>query len=122
MQNADNLKDVGKALSPQFETWVRSHSGDLTGFAVTTLRATAGGLLTFLLALLLTTFILLNPAPLVSGFLCAVPARYRDAAGRSVGRIQKQMLAWIRATMINGLITGISTGFAALFHRRANRL
>ena len=110
VQEADNLKQVGKAFSPQFEKWVRAHSGDLTGFVVSTLRATAGGILTFLLALLLTTFVLLNPAPLVSGFLCAVPARYRDAAGRSIGRIESQMLAWIRATLINGIITGVSTG------------
>lgn len=115
VQNADDLKDVGKALSPQLESWLKAHSSDLTGFAVTTLRTAAGGAITFLLALLLTTFILLNPAPLVSGFLCAVPARYRDAAGRSLGRIQSQMLAWIRATLINGLITGISTGVLLYF-------
>ena len=115
VQDADNLKQVGKALSPQFEKFVRAHSGDLTGFAVSTLRATAGGLITFLLALLLTTFILLNPGPLVSGFLCAVPARHRDAAGRSVARIEEQMLAWIRATLINGIITGVSTGVLLYF-------
>ncbi len=115
VQNADDLKDVGKALSPQVEGWFKSHSSDLTGFAVTTLRTAAGGLVTFLLALLLTTFILLNPAPLLSGFLCAVPARYRDAAGRSLGRIQNQMLAWIRATLINGTITGLSTGTLLYF-------
>ena len=115
VQDADNLKEVGKALSPQLEGWFKSHSSDLTGFAVATLRTAAGGLVTFLLALLLTTFILLNPAPLVSGFLCAMPPRYRDAAGRSLGRIQNQMLAWIRATLINGTITGLSTGTLLYF-------
>ena len=115
VQDADNLKEVGKALSPQLEGWFKSHSSDLTGFAVATLRTAASGLVTFLLALLLTTFILLNPAPLVSGFLCAVPPRYRDAAGRSLGRIQNQMLAWIRATLINGTITGLSTGTLLYF-------
>ena len=115
VENADNLKDVGKAFSPQFEKWMRTHSSDLTGFVVSTLQATAGGFITFLLALLLTTFILLNPAPLLSGFLCAVPARYRNAAGRSLGRIQNQMLAWIRATLINGVITGVSTGLLLWF-------
>ena len=115
VQNADNLKEVGKALSPQLENWLKMHSSELSGFAVSTLRTAAGGLITFLLALLLTTFILLNPAPLLSGFLCAVPARYRNAAGRSLGRIQNQMLAWIRATLINGTITGISTGTLLYF-------
>ena len=115
VQNADNLNDVSKALSPQIETWFKSHSDDLSKWAVTALSATLSGAITFLLALLLTTFILLNPAPLVSGFLCAVPDRYRDASGRSIGRIQNQMLAWIRATLINGLITGISTGVLLYF-------
>lgn len=110
VEDADNLKEVGKAFSPQFQKWMRTHSSDLTSVAVSTLRTAAGGFITFLLALLLTTFILLNPAPLISGFLCAVPARYRDAAGRSIGRIEGQMLGWIRATLINGLITGVSTG------------
>ena len=115
VQNADNLREVGKALSPQIETWVKTHSNELSQWAVTAVAATFSGALTFLLALLLTTFILLNPAPLVSGFLCAVPSRYRDAAGRSIGRIQEQMLAWIRATLINGLITGVSTGTLLYF-------
>ncbi len=110
VRNADDLKDVGNALSPQMENWFKTHSDDLSKWAVAAVSATLSGALTFLLALLLTTFILLNPAPLVSGFLCAVPSRYRNAAGRSIGRIQNQMLAWIRATLINGLITGVSTG------------
>ena len=115
VEEADDLKDVGQALSPQFEKLVRSNSRNLTTFALSAVQATAGAVITFLLALLLTTFVLLNPAPLVSGFLCAVPARYRDAAGRSIGRIEGQMLAWIRATLINGLITGISTGLLLYF-------
>ncbi len=115
VENADNLKEVGKALSPQIEKWFKTHSDDLSKWAVTAVSATFSGALTFLMALLLTTFILLNPAPLVSGFLCAVPSRYRDAAGRSIGRIEGQMLAWIRATLINGLITGISTGTLLYF-------
>lgn len=110
VQNADNLKDVGKALSPQLEAWIKTHSDDLSKWAVAAVSSTLTGAITFLLALLLTTFILLNPAPLVSGFLCAVPARYRNAAGRSIGRIEGQMLAWIRATLINGILTGVSTG------------
>ena len=110
VKQADNLTDVSEAFSPQIENWFKTHSNDLSTWAVVAVRSTLGGAITFLLALLLTTFILLNPAPLVSGFLCAVPLRYRDAAGRSVGRIQNQMLAWIRATIINGLATGISTG------------
>ena len=115
VEEANDLKEVGRALSPQFEQLVRSNSRNLTSFALTAVQATAGAVITFVLALLLTTFVLLNPAPLVSGFLCAVPARYRDAAGRSIGRIEGQMLGWIRATIINGLITGVSTGILLYF-------
>ncbi len=115
VQQADDIKEVGKALSPQFEDLIKSNSRNLTNFALNAVRATAGAVITFLLALLLTTFVLLNPAPLISGFLCAVPTRYRGAAGRSIARIEGQMLGWIRATIINGFITGVSTGLILYF-------
>lgn len=69
-----------------------------------------GGIFFGLLALLLTSFVLANPQPLVAGFLAAVPERHRDAAGRSLARLSDQMLAWARATLINGAVTGLSTG------------
>lgn len=67
------------------------------------------------IALLLLVFTLSSPQPLVGGFLAAVPERHRDAAGRSLARVQEQMTAWAKATLINGVITGVSTGLLLHF-------
>lgn len=64
----------------------------------------------FLIGILLTVFILMNPQPLIAGLLSAVPARHREASRRSIARIMLQMAVWMRATLIMGFITGISTG------------
>lgn len=69
-----------------------------------------GKLFLFVIGVLLTVFILLNPEPLVAGVLGAVPARHREATRRSIARIMQQMAAWAKATLLMGLITGISTG------------
>lgn len=90
----------------------------LGGYASRVVVATfglLGAIVGSVVALLLLVFTLLNPEPLVSGFLCAVPARHRDASARVIARMQQQMLAWGRATIINGIITGLSTGILLHF-------
>lgn len=67
------------------------------------------------IALLLLVFTLSTPQPLVAGFLAAIPERHREASGRSLARVQEQMSAWAKATLINGLITGVSTGLLLHF-------
>ena len=69
-----------------------------------------GAIFGLIVAILLLVFTLLNPKPLVSGFLRAVPERHREASVRVLERTQGQMTAWARATLINGMITGVSTG------------
>jgi len=69
-----------------------------------------GGVLSFILALLLLVFVLVNPQPLVSGYLALVPDRYRDKAYRTLARLMRQMHAWARGVAINGCITGFSIG------------
>lgn len=71
-------------------------------------------LVTGIFAFLILVFMLLNPQPIVAGFLSAVPERHRDAAGRTFARVEEKMVAWIRATLINGALTGIFT--AALLY------
>jgi putative permease len=44
-----------------------------------------------------------------------VPERHREASGRSLARTQEQMTAWAKATLINGAITGLSTGLLLHF-------
>jgi len=74
-----------------------------------------GGIFTLLISLLLLAFLLSNPQPLVAGFLSVVPARHREATGRSIARIENQMVAWMRATLINGALTGVQTGILLYF-------
>jgi putative permease len=85
----------------------------LTGYLQRVLSYTfgvVGALFGGLIALLLLVFTLLNPKPLVVGALSAIPERHREASARSLARLQVQMTAWARATLINGVLTGVSTG------------
>jgi putative permease len=69
-----------------------------------------GGALSFLLTLLLLIFVLINPKPLVAGYLALAPDRYRGEAHRTLVRMIRQMQAWARGVAINGCITGVSLG------------
>jgi putative permease len=69
-----------------------------------------GGVLSVLLALLLLIFVLINPQPLVAGYLALTPARYHEQAHRTLARMMRQMNAWARGVAINGCITGLSIG------------
>ena len=63
---------------------------------------------------LLLIFVLSRPRPLIAGYLRLMPQRYREPAHRSLVRLMEQVVAWIKATLIIGAITGVSTGL--LFH------
>ncbi|MEY2536957.1 MAG: putative permease [Verrucomicrobiota bacterium] len=69
-----------------------------------------GGVLSILLALLLLILVLINPKPLVAGYLALAPDRYRNEAHHTLARMIRQMQAWARGVAINGCITGISLG------------
>jgi putative permease len=69
-----------------------------------------GGVLSVALALLLLIFVLVNPRPLVAGYLALAPDRYHDKAYRTLARMMRQMHAWARGVAINGCITGFSIG------------
>ena len=83
------------------------------GVASFLLRSTfgiVGALVGVSVAILLLAFVLSNPRPLVVRYLELVPDRHRDAARRSLARLLIQMKAWAKGVMINGAITGLSTG------------
>ena len=69
-----------------------------------------GGVVSVLLAFLLLIFVLINPQPLVAGYLALSPERYREQARRTLGRMMRQMNAWARGVAINGCIIGFSIG------------
>jgi predicted PurR-regulated permease PerM len=69
-----------------------------------------GGLVSVLLMLLLLIFVLVNPQPLVAGYLALTPDRYRAQAHRTLARMMRQMQGWARGVAINGCIIGFSLG------------
>ena len=69
-----------------------------------------GGVVSVALAILLLIFVLINPQPLVAGYLALAPDRYREQARRTLARLMQQMIAWARGVAINGAITGVSIG------------
>jgi predicted PurR-regulated permease PerM len=124
----DQLQDQIQALAQRFpalhgmqatlEHWPQELSnraaqiaGLVQALTAQLLRAVMFGLL----GLLLLVFALMNPQPLVAGFLGAVPARHREPARRSLARLMVQMAAWMRATLLVGLLTGISVGALLYF-------
>ncbi len=74
-----------------------------------------GAVFGLVISLLLLVFTLSNPRPLVGGLLGLVPDRHREATRRSMARLMEQMTAWAKATLINGVITGVSTGLLLHF-------
>lgn len=69
-----------------------------------------GGVTSFVFAILLLVFVLGSPRPLVAAYLALAPARYREQAHRTLARLMRQMIAWARGVVINGVITGLSIG------------
>ena len=69
-----------------------------------------GGVASVVLAILLLVFVLASPRPLVAAYLALVPDRYREQAHRTLARMMRQMTAWARGVVINGIITGLSIG------------
>jgi predicted PurR-regulated permease PerM len=69
-----------------------------------------GGVASVVFAILLLVFVLANPRPLVVAYLALVPGRYHEQAHRTLARMMRQMTAWARGVVINGIITGLSVG------------
>jgi putative permease len=88
-------------------------TGQVGGIANFLLRSTlnvANGFLVALFCFLVVIFTLLEPEPITIAYLKLVAARYREPAYRSLARMTQQVSAWARAVVINGIVTGTSTG------------
>lgn len=106
-----------KGLTSQFDVLPKEVAqraqqvgGSALKYAGGVIGGLVGGVFLGLLSVLLLVFTLSNPQPLVAGFLRAVPPRHREASRRALARMLQQMTAWGKATLINGLLTGVSTG------------
>ncbi|RYG65170.1 AI-2E family transporter [bacterium] len=119
IRDSNNFNTIARELTPLIQqrlgVLIKNAGPNVGGQVLATTLGLANGLFTGVIGLLLVAFILGNPTPMVTGFLSVVPARHREATGRSIARIEDQMLAWIRATLINGVLTGVSTSILLYF-------
>lgn len=100
------------ALPPaeQIAGTIGAKAGGVAAFLLRSTFGIVGAVFSVVFGLLLLVFILSNPQPLVTSYLALVPERYREPARRSLARMISQMSAWARGVVINGGITGTSTG------------
>jgi predicted PurR-regulated permease PerM len=84
--------------------------GGVASFLVRSTIGFFGGLVIAALCLLLLIFTLLDPEPMVACYLELTPTSLREPAQRTLIRMLQQMSAWARGTVINGVVTGASTG------------
>jgi len=89
---------------------VGAAAGTVGNFLLQSTLGFVGGVASALLAILLLVFVLSNPRPLVTAYLALAPDRYRKQAHRTLERMMRQMIAWARGVVINGVITGVSIG------------
>jgi predicted PurR-regulated permease PerM len=89
---------------------LRAQATRVTPWLLASTLGVVGAIFGLVIALLLLIFVLSSPQPIIAGLLSVVPDRHREATRRSLARMMQQMTAWSRATLINGLITGVSTG------------
>ena len=109
---AQNYPSVREALpqTDEIAGQIGTAAGAVGNVVLKSTLGFVGGLLTVALALLLLIFVLVNPQPLVAGYLALAPERYHDKAYRTLSRMMRQMQAWARGVAINGCITGFSIG------------
>jgi len=109
---AQNYPAVREALprTDEIAGRVGAAAGTLGNILLRSTIGLVGGLVSAVFALLLLIFVLVNPRPLVAGYLALAPDRYREQAHRTLARLMRQMIAWARGVAINGMITGLSIG------------
>lgn len=89
---------------------VGAKAGDVANVLLKSTIGFVGGVLDVVFGLLLLIFILIRPQPLVLGYLALMPRKVRPAAQRTLQRFMHQVSGWARGVVINGAITGITTG------------
>jgi len=109
---AQSYPSVREALpqTDEIAGQIGSAAGAVGNVVLKSTLGVVGGILAALVSLLLLIFVLINPQPLVSGYLALVPDRYHDQGYRTLARMIRQMQAWARGVAINGCITGLSIG------------
>ena len=109
---AQNYPSVREAIpqTDEIAGKIGAAAGTVGNVVLKSTLGVVGGLLSAVLSLLLLIFVLVNPEPLISGYLALVPTGYHEKAYRTLVRLVRQMQAWARGVAINGCITGFSIG------------
>jgi predicted PurR-regulated permease PerM len=98
---APSPDDLAKMLTPRIT--------DLLGQVGRYTLNLVGAVVSFFVLLVLVVFSVAHPAPLVTGFLGAVPERYRGRFEKALRRILYQLKNWAFGSLILGLIIGLMT-------------
>lgn len=100
--------------SPQVERqlsmwadWVLETVGGLWQYASTALGAILGSIV----VLALTLFMVLEPRPLLRGYLLLLPEDWREPAVRAFTRSSRMVVGWVAANVIIGGIRGLAAYF-----------
>src|SRR6266576_3837170 len=95
---AQNYPSVREALpqTDEIAGKIGAAAGTIGNVLLRSTIGLVGGLFSALLAILLLIFVLINPQPLVAGYLALAPDRYQEEARRALARMMRQMHAWAR--------------------------
>ncbi len=86
---------------------VQSALGRAVGGVFTTIVNIFGGLISFVLILVLTFYMVIQEDALKRMFKALVPDRYQSFTSSTFGKIQRKISAWVRGQLILCLIIGI---------------
>lgn len=96
--------------SDEIASAIGRQAGSVASILVRSTIGLVGGVFSVAFGVLLLVLALANSRALVAGYLALAPDRYREQAHRTLARLMQQMTAWVRGILINGVITGVSTG------------
>jgi predicted PurR-regulated permease PerM len=89
---------------------IMAQVGGIADFLLRSTLNLANGVLVGLFCFLILIFTLIDPVPVTGAYLRMVPPLYRGAAYQSLARMERQVSAWARGVVINGVLSGVSTG------------
>lgn len=88
-------------------TAVQSVLGQAVGGAFTTIINIFGGLVSFVLILVLTFYMVIQEDALKRMFRILVPDRYHSFTSVALSKVQRKITAWIKGQLILSLVVGI---------------
>jgi predicted PurR-regulated permease PerM len=104
------VKDLIAERQSEVLSAIQGQVGGVAKFLVSSTLNIFGGLFGAVFGLMLTIFSLSDPKPIIAAYLKMAPDRFHEPARRSLAQLMVQISAWARGILINGAVTGLSTG------------